>query len=95
VRVEGELSRRPSFWTRNVRILREYARIDGVHVPVAMSSTASVLLVGASTFSMTYKYTEINGATTEPGDFPSLDELQAERVTPAVIWRTADVQRRH
>ena len=94
VRIEGELSRRPSFWTRNVRILREYARIDGVHVPVAMSSTANVLLVGASTFSMTYKYAEINGTPTAPRDFPTLDELQAERVTPAVIRRTADVQRR-
>jgi len=93
VRIEGELSRRPSLWTRNVRILREYARIDGVHVPVAMSSTASVLLVGASTFSMTYKYSEINGIATGPRDFPSLDELQAERVTAAVIRRTADVER--
>jgi hypothetical protein len=93
VRIEGELSRRPSFWTRNVRILREYARIDGVHVPVAMSSTANVLLVGASTFSMTYKYSEINGVPTEPRDFPSLDELQAEHLTRAVIRRTADASR--
>ena len=93
VRIEGELSRRPSFWTRNVKILREYARIDGVHVPVAMSSTASVLLVGASTFSMTYKYVEINGTSTESRDFPSLDELQAERVTPPVTRRTAAVER--
>ena len=28
-----------------------------------MSSTADVLIVGASTFSMTYRYTEINGKT--------------------------------
>ena len=61
VRVEGELSQRPSFWTRRVRIVREYARIDGVHVPVAMHSTADVLIVGASTFAMTYRYAEING----------------------------------
>jgi hypothetical protein len=61
VRIEGELSKRPSFWTRRVQILREYSRIDGVHVPVAMHSTADVLVVGASTFSMTYTYEEING----------------------------------
>jgi hypothetical protein len=61
VRIEGELSKRPSFWTRRVQILREYSRIDGVHVPVAMHSTADVLVVGASSFSMTYIYTEING----------------------------------
>jgi len=61
VRVEGELSERPSFWTRKVRIVREYDRLDGVHVPVAMRSTADVLIVGSSSFSMTYQYAEING----------------------------------
>lgn len=61
VRIEGELTKRPSFWTRRVRVVREYKRIDGVHVPVAMSSTADVLVVGTSTFSMTYDYAEING----------------------------------
>jgi hypothetical protein len=61
VRIEGELSKRPSFWTRRVRVTREYERLEGVHVPVSMSSTADVLIVGASTFSMTYRYTEING----------------------------------
>jgi hypothetical protein len=61
VRIEGELSKRPSFWTRRVRVVREYERLEGVHVPVSMSSTADVLIVGASTFSMTYQYTEING----------------------------------
>lgn len=61
VRIEGELSKRPSFWTRRVRVVREYDRVEGVHVPVSMSSTADVLIVGASTFSMTYRYAEING----------------------------------
>lgn len=63
VRIDGELSKRPSFWTRRVRVIREYERLEGVHVPVSMSSTADVLIVGASTFSMTYRYTEINGKT--------------------------------
>jgi hypothetical protein len=61
VRVEGELSQRPSFWTRRVHVVREYDRVGGVHVPVSMSSTADVLIVGASSFSMTYRYSEING----------------------------------
>jgi len=63
VRIDGELSKRPSFWTRRVRVIREYQRLEGVHVPVSMSSTADVLIAGASTFSMTYRYTEINGKT--------------------------------
>ena len=55
------LARRPSLWTRRVQVRREYTRIGGVHVPIAMSSTADVLVVGASSFSMTYRYVEING----------------------------------
>jgi hypothetical protein len=61
VRVEGELSKRPSLWTRRVHVVREYERIGGVHVPVSMKSTADVLIVGTSAFSMDYKYVEING----------------------------------
>jgi hypothetical protein len=61
VRIEGELSKRPSIWTRRVQIVREYGRIAGVHVPLAMRSTADVLVVGVSHFSMTYTYVEING----------------------------------
>jgi hypothetical protein len=61
VRIEGELSKRPSFWTRRVRVTREYDRVAGVHVPVSMRSTADVLIVGSSSFAMTYRYVEING----------------------------------
>ncbi len=67
VRLEGELSARPSFWTRRVHVVREYAEIAGVHVPVAMRSAADVLIVGASTFEMTYQYDEINGQAVRSG----------------------------
>lgn len=63
VRIEGDLAKRPSIWTRRVRIRREYERVSGVHVPVSMQSTADVLLVGTSSFAMTYRYLEINGRT--------------------------------
>jgi hypothetical protein len=66
VRLEGELSQRPSFWTRRVRVVREYGRLEGIHVPVAMRSTADVLVVGASSFEMTYEYAEINGRIVTP-----------------------------
>jgi hypothetical protein len=66
VRVEGELSQRPSIWTRRVHVIREYDRVEGVHVPVSMRSTADVLLVGSSSFTMTYRYVEINGKTVTP-----------------------------
>src|SRR5580765_4889253 len=61
VRLEGDLSQRPSFWTRRVHVVREYDRVGGVHVPVSMKSTADVLIVGTSSFSMTYRYSQING----------------------------------
>jgi len=61
LRVEGRLSKSPSFWTRRVDIVRTYGRIDGVRVPVEMTSLAAVRVVGASSFSMTYRYEVING----------------------------------
>ncbi len=61
VRIEGRLSKTPSFWTRRVEVVRHYRRINGVHVPVAIESIANVLIAGRSTFKMTYEYETING----------------------------------
>lgn len=60
VRIEGRLSKTPSFWTRRVEVVRHYQRIQGVRVPVAIESVASVLIAGRSTFTMTYQYETIN-----------------------------------
>jgi hypothetical protein len=61
VRVEGKLSKTPSFWTRRVEVVRRYERINGVRVPIAIESVAQVLIAGRSTFKMTYEYEAING----------------------------------
>jgi len=61
VTIQGVLSKRPSFWTRNVQITRHYTRIDGVRVPIEVLMNADVRLVGDSTFVMTYQYASING----------------------------------
>jgi hypothetical protein len=61
VRIEGRLSKVPSLWTRHVEIVRRYARIDGVHVPMEIESVAQVLIAGRSTFRMSYEYESING----------------------------------
>jgi len=61
-RVEGFLVKRPSIWTREVRVVRRYERIEGVRVPVSTQSTARLVIVGPSTFSMLYEYAAINGA---------------------------------
>ena len=61
VRVEGRLSKTPSFWTRRVDVVRKYDRIGGIRVPVEIESVAQVLIAGRSTFQMIYEYETING----------------------------------
>jgi hypothetical protein len=60
-RIEGRLSKTPSFWTRRVDVVRRYERKAGVRVPISIESVANVLIAGRSTFKMTYEYQTING----------------------------------
>jgi hypothetical protein len=66
IRVEGVLSKTPSFWTRKVEIVRTYARIGGVRVPVRLESVASILVAGKSTLTMTYEYESVNDQAVGP-----------------------------
>lgn len=61
LRVEGRLSKNPSFWTSLVNVIRHYARIDGVRVPIATESTAKVKFAGTSHLDVRYEYITING----------------------------------
>jgi hypothetical protein len=61
VRMEGRLSKAPSFWTRRVEIVRWYRRIAGFRMPTALESVANVRVAGVSTFRMSYEYESING----------------------------------
>lgn len=61
LRVEGRLSKNPSFWTSLVNIIRHYARVDGVRVPIATESTAKVKFAGLSHLDVHYEYQTING----------------------------------
>ena len=61
LRVEGRLSKNPSFWTSLVNIIRRYARVDGVRVPIATESTAKVRFAGLSRLDVHYEYETING----------------------------------
>jgi hypothetical protein len=67
LRVEGDLVKRPSFWTRSVRVVREYGRVAGTHVPLRLEMTAQVRIVGPSRLTMTYKYERINGRGVHEG----------------------------
>jgi hypothetical protein len=61
VRVEGQLAKSPSFWTRRVDVVKQYARVGGLRVPIRVESTAQIRFAGASTMTMTYDYEMING----------------------------------
>jgi hypothetical protein len=61
LRVEGRLSKNPSFWTSLVNVIRHYARLDGVRVPISTESTAKVKFVGVSYLDVQYDYETING----------------------------------
>jgi hypothetical protein len=61
VRLEGRLAKSPSFWIKNVDIVRTYERIHGVVVPVALETRAQVRFHGDATLRMTYVYMEIDG----------------------------------
>ena len=60
-RLEGQLSKSPSFWVRWVKLTRRYTHVAGAVMPVAVESTADVRIAGPSTFAMTYQYQMVNG----------------------------------
>jgi hypothetical protein len=61
LRVEGKLSKNPSFWTSLVNVIRRFARLDGVRVPVSTQSVAKVKFAGQSQLDVYYEYESING----------------------------------
>jgi hypothetical protein len=61
VRVEGLLSKTPSFWTRRVHVTRYFQRFAGVRMPVVVETVANVLVAGRSTLRMSYDYEHVNG----------------------------------
>ena len=61
LRVEGRLAKNPSFWTSLVNIIRDFARVNGVRVPIATESIAKVKFAGLSRMLVRYEYESING----------------------------------
>lgn len=61
LRVEGRLSKNPSFWTSLVNIIRHYTRLNGVRVPIVTESVAKVKMVGTSRMEVRYDYESVNG----------------------------------
>ena len=66
LRVEGILAKNPSFWTSLVNVIRHYARLGGVRVPIAVESIARVKIAGLSRLNVEYEYESINGRAISP-----------------------------
>ena len=61
VRMEGHLSKAPSFWIRRVEITRHFQRFCGFRMPTLLEATATILFAGPTSFRVTYEYESING----------------------------------
>jgi len=59
-RVEGRLAKNPSFWTSLVNVIRHFAKVDGVRVPVSTESIAKIKFAGQSRLDVSYEYASIN-----------------------------------
>jgi hypothetical protein len=58
--MEGDLAKAPSFWTRRVRIVRNFQRFAGIRMPVSLDAVANVRWFGQSTFRAVYEYETVN-----------------------------------
>jgi hypothetical protein len=61
LRVEGTLAKNPSFWTSTVNIVREFAMLDGVRVPVSTETVAKLKFAGQAHMEVRYQYETVNG----------------------------------
>jgi hypothetical protein len=61
VRLEGRLAKSPSFWVKSVTVVKRYESIEGISLPTAIESIADIKVVGQSSFTMRYRYHEVNG----------------------------------
>jgi hypothetical protein len=59
--LEGRLVKSPSFWVKSVTVVKKFARIGGVSLPIEIESLADIRMVGKSNFSMRYAYSTVNG----------------------------------
>lgn len=60
-RIEGTLAKNPSFWMNTVQVVRDFARFDGVRVPVSVETFATMKFAGRAQLDVKYEYQTING----------------------------------
>lgn len=60
LKMEGDLAKLPSFWTRRVRIVRHFERFAGVRMPVSLDAEANLRFFGQSSLRAVYEYETVN-----------------------------------
>jgi hypothetical protein len=78
LRVEGRLSKNPSFWTTLVQVVRRYTRMRGARVPIATDSTAKIRFVGTARLEIRYDYVSVNGQNV-PALVPQLRSVMEDK----------------
>ena len=63
LRLEGKLAKSPSFWVKSVTVVKHYSRFSGVALPTSIESLADLKMFGRATFTMRYRYSEVDGRT--------------------------------
>jgi hypothetical protein len=81
LRVEGTLAKNPSFWTSSVNVVREFAMVGGVRVPVTTATVAKLKLAGQAHLDVRYEYESINNRR--------VDVTSAHRVSNAVAHKSS------
>jgi hypothetical protein len=61
VLLQGQLAKSPSFWVKSVTVVKRFTKVGGVTLPAAVESLADLKMFGQASFTMQYRYSEVNG----------------------------------
>ncbi len=64
-RVQGELVKLPSFWTRKVEYVRDYQKVGALWLPMRDESVSQLFIFGRSTLTITHSDYRIESRNTE------------------------------
>ncbi len=89
VKVEGEPAKSPSWWVKNLNVVINYGRADGVWLPLTTRATADIRLLG--THVLTSKDVQVQAATenakaTSASKRPAVRKPVTGSVDQAAVW---------
>jgi hypothetical protein len=59
--LQGQLAKSPSFWVKSVSVVKRFEKFDGIPLPTTVESLADLKMFGQASFTMRYRYSEVNG----------------------------------